>query len=157
MLTLAQDSRGASVPRQGQWGGWSTLHLGLQEAEQAAHIMTDQRQRKEGTGRGLSKTASKDMLPVTYILQVGSISYFPSPTDKTMIYCESSGDYSTYQVRVLMIYSGNIITLRVASLILQAFLSPVKLTVKIITITEKTGFRNIYRLEHGEKRLRARK
>lgn len=41
MLTLTQDSRGASVPRQGQWGGWSTLHLGLQEAEQAAHIMTD--------------------------------------------------------------------------------------------------------------------
>lgn len=41
MLTLAQDSRGASVPRQGQCGRWSTLHLGLQEPEQAAHIMTD--------------------------------------------------------------------------------------------------------------------
>lgn len=62
----------------------------------SSHIMTDWRPRKEGIGRGQSKTASKDMLLVTYILQWGSISYFSSPTDKTMLDCESSRDYSIY-------------------------------------------------------------
>lgn len=96
MVIWAQDSRGARVPWRGRCGGWSTLHLGPQETEQVAHVMTDWRQRKEGIGRGQSKTASKDMLLVTYILQRGSISYFSSPTDKTMLDCESSRGYSIY-------------------------------------------------------------
>ena len=64
-MILAQGSKGARVPWRGRRGGWSTLHLGPQEVEQAAHSMTDWRQRKEGIGRGQSKTASKDMLLVT--------------------------------------------------------------------------------------------